>query len=160
MAPSEFQIRLQKGMTFYGTDNKLQLADTTLQASLAALLRLPHLSSSLYQLTAATLSRFWSRGLETPISRQRQWRQQIMRVVIDELRGILKDLPTEQPPGSEDIYGLDTGIVWASNDDDGWVWTNGGPQGCGGGESFVHASADQKAQFARAVDIVYEIANP
>ncbi len=69
---------------------------------------------------------------------------------IEELHEILKDLPTEQPPGSEDIYGLDTGIVWGSDD---LEWSNGGPQGCSGGNSSVQATGEDKKRFERAVEI-------
>lgn len=71
--------------------------------------------------------------------------------LVDELKSILKELPTEQPPGSEDIYGLDTSIAFGSDD---FEWMNGAPQGCGGGESFVKASDEEKVKFKRAVDIV------
>ncbi|KAG6835244.1 hypothetical protein H0H93_003580, partial [Arthromyces matolae] len=64
------------------------------------------------------------------------------------------ELPTEFPPGSEDIYGLDTSIAWGSED---LEWVNGGPQGCGGGPSEVQATDEQKAKFKRAVDIVQEL---
>ncbi|KAH6964940.1 hypothetical protein EDB82DRAFT_511257 [Fusarium venenatum] len=76
--------------------------------------------------------------------------------LVDELHGILKELPMEEPRGSEDIYGLNVGIAWGSDD---LEWTNGGPQGCSGGSSFVQASEDQKQQFNRAIEIVKEIAN-
>ncbi|KAF4465080.1 hypothetical protein FALBO_8083 [Fusarium albosuccineum] len=141
MAPSEFQIRLQKGITggFAPPTPSLILIISADGSDTLKILEQRPGDTDKPEKTVATAD---YEGL------------------IDELRGILKELPTEQPPGSEDIYGLDTGIAWAGNDDDGWVWTNGGPQGCVGGESFVQASADQKAQFARAADIVYEIANP
>ncbi|EPQ50307.1 hypothetical protein GLOTRDRAFT_82427 [Gloeophyllum trabeum ATCC 11539] len=74
--------------------------------------------------------------------------------LLDELHAILKDLPTEQPPGSEDIYGLDTSIAWGSAD---LEWCNGGPQGCGGGHSEVQPTDEQKAKFRRAVDIVNQL---
>ncbi|PPR08015.1 hypothetical protein CVT24_011076 [Panaeolus cyanescens] len=74
--------------------------------------------------------------------------------LVQELHDILKDLPTEQPPGSEDIYGLDTSIAWGSED---LQWMNGAPEGCGGGESFIKATDEQKAKFKRAVDIVNEL---
>ncbi|KAG5349665.1 hypothetical protein C0989_002469 [Termitomyces sp. Mn162] len=74
--------------------------------------------------------------------------------LIDELHSILKELPMESPPGSEDIYGLDTSIAWGSDD---LEWCNGGPQGCGGGTSEVQATDEQKAKFRRAVDIVNEL---
>ncbi|KAG8940201.1 hypothetical protein FRC04_005488 [Tulasnella sp. 424] len=70
---------------------------------------------------------------------------------VAELESILSKLPTEQPPGSEDIYGMNIGIMYAS---DNLEWVNGGPQGCGGGRSTVHATEKQKQQFKRAVEIV------
>ena len=72
----------------------------------------------------------------------------------DELHTILKELPTEQPPGSQDIYGMDISIAWGSDD---LMWCNGGPQGCGGGESAVQATAEQKTKFKRAVEIVEQL---
>ncbi|CAE6433244.1 unnamed protein product [Rhizoctonia solani] len=74
--------------------------------------------------------------------------------LIDELHSILKQIPTEQPPGSEDIYGLNTSIMWGSDD---LEWVNGGPQGCGGGTSEVQPTEEQKAKFKRAVEIVNEL---
>ncbi|KAJ7436830.1 hypothetical protein FB451DRAFT_1306702 [Mycena latifolia] len=74
--------------------------------------------------------------------------------LVDELHGILKTIPMESPPGSEDIYGLDTSIMWGSDD---LEWCNGGPQGCGGGTSMVQASEDDKKKFKRAVEIVEEL---
>ena len=74
--------------------------------------------------------------------------------LVDELHGILKELPTEQPPGSQDIYGMNTSIVWA---DDSLQWQNGGPQGCGGGTSMVQATQEQKVKFERAIEIVDEL---
>lgn len=94
---------------------------------------------------------------------------------MEELHSILKEIPTELPPGSEDIYGLDTGIMWGSEDLE-WavscpslcprryliqfIWAisqNGGPSGCGGGTSDVQPTPEQKAKFKRAVDIVTEL---
>jgi len=74
--------------------------------------------------------------------------------LVDELHTILKSLPTESPPGSEDIYGLDTSIAWGSDD---LQWMNGGPQGCGGGQSEVQATSDDKKKFKRAVEIVNKL---
>ncbi|TFY54976.1 hypothetical protein EVJ58_g8542 [Rhodofomes roseus] len=68
--------------------------------------------------------------------------------------GILKSIPTEQPPGSEDIYGLDTSIAFGSDD---LMWMNGGPAGCGTGRSTVQATEEDKAKFKRAVKIVQEL---
>lgn len=73
---------------------------------------------------------------------------------LDELYNILKTLPVESPPGSEDIYGLDTSIAFGSDD---IMWLNGGPQGCGGGHSTVQATAEDKIKFKRAVDIVEKL---
>jgi hypothetical protein len=76
--------------------------------------------------------------------------------LVEELESILKNLPTEQPPGSEDIYGFDTQIFWGSEN---LQWWNGGPEGCGGGpgSSTVQVNDEQKAQFKRAVEIVNEL---
>lgn len=74
--------------------------------------------------------------------------------LVDELHSILKSIPTEFPPGSEDIYGLDTSIAFGSPD---LEWMNGGPQGCGGGESQVQASEEDKTKFKRAVEIVTQL---
>ncbi len=75
---------------------------------------------------------------------------------IHELQALLKDLPVEHPPGSKDIYGLDTSIAWNSDD---LMWCNGGPEGCGGGHSFVEADEEHKAKFKRAVEIVNGLVN-
>ena len=74
--------------------------------------------------------------------------------LVTELRDILRSLPTESPPGSEDIYGMDTSIAFGCDD---FMWQNGGPQGCGGGQSAVHPTDEQKIQFKRAVEIVKEL---
>jgi len=74
--------------------------------------------------------------------------------LIDELHGILKELPMESPPGSEDIYGLDTSIAWGSDD---LQWMNGAPVGCGGGTSTIQPTEEQKAKFKRAVEIVHKL---
>jgi len=74
---------------------------------------------------------------------------------VEELHGILKVLPTEQPMGSEDIYGLDTSIMWGSED---LQWQNGGPAGCSGGSSSVKATREDRKKFERAVEIVKELA--
>ena len=74
--------------------------------------------------------------------------------LLEELEGILRELPTESPPGSQDIYGMDTSIMYGS---EGLEWQNGGPAGCGGGQSEVQATPEQKAKFKRAVEIVTEL---
>jgi len=75
--------------------------------------------------------------------------------LIEELQDILKTLPTEQPPGSQDIYGMDISIAWGSHD---LEWCNGGPGGVSGRESSVQPTAEEKAKFERAVEIVKQLA--
>ncbi|OCB87868.1 hypothetical protein A7U60_g5002 [Sanghuangporus baumii] len=74
--------------------------------------------------------------------------------LVDELHSILTSIPTESPPGSEDIYGLDTSIAWQSND---IIWVNGSPSGCVRGKSTVQPSEDEKAKFRRAVEVITEL---
>ncbi|KAJ6496345.1 hypothetical protein C8R45DRAFT_157621 [Mycena sanguinolenta] len=74
--------------------------------------------------------------------------------LVEELHAILKTLPLEDPRGSEDIYGMDTSIMWGSED---LEWCNGGPAGCSGGKSMVQASKEEKDKFKRAVEIVGEL---
>ena len=74
--------------------------------------------------------------------------------LVGELVTILKSIPVESPPGSQDIYGLDTSIAFGSEEIE---WINGGPQGCGGGESEVQPTEEQKAKFRRAVEIVNQL---
>ncbi|KAI0633928.1 hypothetical protein C8Q77DRAFT_1108506 [Trametes polyzona] len=74
--------------------------------------------------------------------------------LVSELKSILSSIPTESPPGSEDIYGLDTSIAFGSDD---FFWQNGGPQGCGGGESSVKPTEEERAKFKRAVEIVEKL---
>jgi hypothetical protein len=69
--------------------------------------------------------------------------------LVKELQSILKTLPTEDPPNSEDIYGLNTSIMWGSDE---FQWNNGGAQGCGG-TSRVKATEEQKAKFKKALEI-------
>ncbi|KAJ6555550.1 hypothetical protein B0H10DRAFT_2122656 [Mycena sp. CBHHK59/15] len=59
-----------------------------------------------------------------------------------------------KPPGSEDIYGMNTSIAWGSED---LEWYNGGPAGCGGGSSTVKATEEDKSKFKRAVEIVNQL---
>ena len=71
--------------------------------------------------------------------------------LVDELHSILKSIPTESPPGSEDIYGMNTSIAWGSED---LMWMNGGPSGCVAGTSEVQATHEDKVKFMRAVEII------
>ncbi|CAJ0546520.1 Ff.00g011470.m01.CDS01 [Fusarium sp. VM40] len=74
--------------------------------------------------------------------------------LVNELETILKEIPVEYPSGSEDIYSLDTGIFWGSTD---FEWMNGGPGGCGGGSSEAQPTPGQKESFKRAVKIIEEM---
>jgi hypothetical protein len=73
---------------------------------------------------------------------------------VNELETILREIPVEDPQGSEDIYGLDIGLLWGSHD---LEWSNGGPEGCGGGISSVRPTSEQKQSFKRAIGIIEEI---
>jgi hypothetical protein len=74
--------------------------------------------------------------------------------LVNELETILREIPVEDPPGSEDIYGLDIGLVWGSDD---LEWSNNAPEGCGGGVSEVQPTDVQRRKFKRAVEIIEEI---
>ena len=74
--------------------------------------------------------------------------------LVSKLHNILKTLPVESPPGSEDIYGRDISIFWGSDD---LQWTNGGPGRGGTGKSETVASDKDKEQFDKAVAIVCEL---
>ncbi|KAG8729528.1 hypothetical protein FRC11_008533 [Ceratobasidium sp. 423] len=74
--------------------------------------------------------------------------------LVKELHSILSEIPMENPPGSEDIYGMDISIFWGSRE---FTWQNGAPQGCGGGKSVIQATDKQKERFQRAVEIVKEL---
>ncbi|KAF9078490.1 hypothetical protein BDP27DRAFT_1252179 [Rhodocollybia butyracea] len=144
MAPQEYSLRIQKGITG-------GFAPPT--PSLIATITRPKNSDSLNIAASKRpdgtpeLQSFAPKTLGSDSSTKSA------ETLIDELHGILKELPTEQPPGSEDIYKLDTSIFWGSDD---LQWYNGGPSGVSGqpGSSSVQPTAEQKAQFKRAVEIV------
>ncbi|KAK0109840.1 hypothetical protein ONS95_002511 [Cadophora gregata] len=75
---------------------------------------------------------------------------------LDYIYNTLKELPVEDPPGSEDIYGLDTGVNWNG---EGLKWSNGGPEGCGSDFSNVQAGKGEKEKFGEVVKLILEIAN-
>ena len=74
--------------------------------------------------------------------------------LLEELQSILESIRAESPPGSEDIYGMDTSIFWASDD---LQWVNRAPDGCNHGTSEVIPTEEEKAKFKRAVEIVKEL---
>ena len=69
-------------------------------------------------------------------------------VLVEELESILRTIPTGGPEGG-DIYGLNTSIMWGS---DNLEWYNGFSQGCGGFNS-VQPTDGEKAKFKRALEI-------
>ncbi|KAI8377579.1 uncharacterized protein BYT42DRAFT_546254 [Radiomyces spectabilis] len=69
------------------------------------------------------------------------------------LEKTLQMLPVESPEGSEDIYGEDISIAFYSSETD-FQWRNGGPDGCGGGESSVKATPEQKQIFRELVSTI------
>jgi hypothetical protein len=66
--------------------------------------------------------------------------------LVKELQDILRSIPTGD---GGDIYGMDTGIMWGSDD---LVWNNTGSGGCGEG-SDVQATEEHKVKFKRALEI-------
>ncbi|KAH9919234.1 uncharacterized protein B0H18DRAFT_1086703 [Fomitopsis serialis] len=110
MAPTEFSLRLQHGIT----------------GGIA-----PPTPSAIYTITRTPSQPSWNITAAVRAT-----------TLVGELYDILKSIPTEQPPGSEDIYGLDTSIAFGSDD---LMWMNGGPAGCGTGTSTVQATAEDKA---------------
>ena len=76
--------------------------------------------------------------------------------LVAELEKILKVLPTDDSPVARDIYGLDIGLMYGS---DNIQWANTVSGGCGGGDSEVTPTEEEKKQFMRAVAIVEEIGN-
>jgi len=148
MAPSEFFVKLQKGITGgFAPPTPKEIHVLTLSNDRPNLLAVdsqvradgtPSLQSVNVQPKTVSLSE-----------------DENNKSLVDELHGILKTLPTERPTGSQDIYGLDTSIMWGSQD---LEWCNGGPSGCAHGVSEVQPTEEEKAKFKRAVDIIKELA--
>ncbi|KZP28235.1 hypothetical protein FIBSPDRAFT_1039664 [Athelia psychrophila] len=143
MPPSEYSFRLQHGIAG-GFAPPTPAAIFTVTAALNQ----PHLSIS------SATRQDGTAGLQDALPKSLSTAESDTTALVDELHGILKAIPVESPPGSEDIYGLDTSIAWGSDD---LQWCNGGPQGCGSGYSEVKATDGDKAKFKRAVAIVNEL---
>ncbi|KAG5659491.1 hypothetical protein KAF25_002050 [Fusarium avenaceum] len=142
MSPSEFTIRLQRGITGGFTP-----------VSPSAIYSISKEPDS--EVTVASLVKEAGRSLpEIPTEKTISSTQ--TNDLVNELETILKAIPTESPQYSEDIYGLDTGIIWRSDD---FEWSNKAPEGCGGGPgaSKVQATDGQREKFKRAVEIIEEI---
>ncbi|EGN91836.1 hypothetical protein SERLA73DRAFT_191947 [Serpula lacrymans var. lacrymans S7.3] len=140
MPPSEFSLRLQHGITGGFAPPTPSAIHTITKATANNLL-----------ITSAVRPDGEPNLVQSALPKSLEYKDHSHSPLVDELHTILKSLPTEIPPGSEDIYGLDTSIAWGSND---LMWVNGGPQGCGGGTSAVQPTEEEKKKFKRAVDIV------
>jgi len=148
MPPSEFFVRLQKGITGgFAPPTPSEIHVLTLSTDRPNLLAVDshHRADGTPSLQAVN-----SEPKTVSLSDD-----QTTLDLIEELHGILKTLPTESPPGSQDIYGQDISIAWGSQD---LEWCNGGPSGVTGRPSTVQATAEEKAQFGRAVEIIRHLA--
>ena len=54
--------------------------------------------------------------LQVALPKSISWKDEHTASLVDELYDILKNIAAEKPQGSEDIYGLNTSIAWASPD--------------------------------------------
>jgi hypothetical protein len=159
MAPSEYSLRLQRGIYISwlrGINRLLTLKNPGIVGGFApptpdAIFTITKAATNPNLLVAAAVRPEGTPSLQEATTKSLNAEETETDTLVNELHTILKDLPTEDPPGSEDIYGLDTSIAWGSDD---LEWCNGGPQGCGGGQSSVKATEEQKKQFKRAVEIV------
>jgi hypothetical protein len=157
MPPSEFSIRLQKGKYYLFTISPTKLmTELGITGGFA-----PPTPTLIIEAVASNNDLKISAARRSPgtpdLAREATNTVAVSdhEALVDELYGILKELPMEKPRGIEDIYGLDTSIAWQSDD---LEWYNGGPQGCGGGESDVQADGEEKKNFKRAIGIIEKIA--
>ncbi|GJE97589.1 hypothetical protein PsYK624_138100 [Phanerochaete sordida] len=140
MAPKEFSLRLQKGITGgFAPPTPSAIFTVTGTPQRAEL-----------QITSA-IRPDGTPSLQDALPKSLSASDPKTVALVDELYDILKTLPVESPPGSEDIYGMDTSIAFGCDD---LMWMNGGPSGCGGGKSAVQATEQDKAKFKKAVEIV------
>lgn len=160
MAPAEFYVRLQKGTSFHSILHRplCSSSSTGIVGGFAppipdAIYSLSKSSDQPHLLVTAAVRPDGTPEVQEAAPKQLDHGEDISKLV-EELVTILKDLPTEQPPGSQDIYGLNTSIVFGSDE---LQWVNGGPEGCSGGTSTVQPTEEQKEQFKRAVEIVEQI---
>lgn len=173
MSPAEFSLRLQKGKNV-DTTPALSCGSSAIAIANRCLLSFPVIGiaggfapptpsavftvtgtpqKSDLQITSAVRAD-GTPSLQDALPKSLSKTQQGVDELISELYTILKSIPTEKPPGSEDIYKMDTSIAFGS---DGFMWMNGGPSGCGGGTSEVQPTEGDKAQFKRAVEIVHKL---
>ena len=162
MAPAEFSLRLQRGTLSFlehpGHDLMIGSTFVGITGGFA-----PPTPSAVYTVTASPQQSAYAitsqiRPDGTPTLQDALPKSLAptseTSALVDELEGILRTIPTEIPVGSQDIYGMDVGLAYGSAN---LEWFNGGPAGCGVGESSVQASAEDKKKFARAVEIVEEL---
>ncbi|KAE8343844.1 hypothetical protein BDV24DRAFT_128313 [Aspergillus arachidicola] len=142
MAPSEYTIRLQKG-----------IVGGFAPPTPSAILKLTKNAEDSYTIVNEAIRSDDGPGMEHKPERTLDASDKVESLVTG-LYEILQDLPLESPPGSEDIYGKDISISWSSDD---FAWCNGGQQGCVGVGSDVRPSETQRNKFTRAVDIVREL---
>ncbi|KAL0565743.1 hypothetical protein V5O48_016279 [Marasmius crinis-equi] len=141
MLPSEYSVRLQKGIVGFGPpipDHIYTVKRLKDELEITSEVRLD--------------------GAPKPKEVMRKYiKHDDHAEYLDEIYGILKSpLPTEKPPGSQDIYGMNTSIEWRSDD---LQWQNGGPDGCEQGTSEEQPSDKEKEKFKRAVKIVNWLVN-
>lgn len=162
MAPAEFSLRLQKGKQIVRTLSTCTFTNLAVCTGItggfapptpSAILTITGTPTTSLHVTSA-IRPDGTPSLQDAAPKSLSATDPETVKLLDELYAILKSIPTESPPGSEDIYGLDTSIAFGSED---LMWMNGGPQGCGGGHSTVQATAEDKAKFRRAVEIVEKL---
>ncbi|KAE8136794.1 hypothetical protein BDV38DRAFT_249145 [Aspergillus pseudotamarii] len=143
MAPSEYFIRLQKG-----------IEGGFAPPTPSAILKLVKSADDSNIIINESIRPDGEPGMERKPQKTLDSSDEEVQDLVTELYEILQTLPLESPPGSEDIYRRDTSITWGSDD---FEWCNGGPQGCTREESDVHPSEAEQSKFVRAIDIVREL---
>lgn len=154
MAPSDFFVRLQKGNYYFRTVNSTMLITPGIGEAPPPNLSIMFIREGDSDLTIRIAIR--EDGAAEPEERDpKTVAIADHEAAIDELHSILKRLPTEQPSGIQDIYGLDTGIQWMSAD---LEWYNRGPGDNGDGQSSLMPTEEQREDFKRAIQVIKEIA--
>ncbi|KLO12528.1 hypothetical protein SCHPADRAFT_998106 [Schizopora paradoxa] len=148
MAPSQFFVTLQSGVS-----GGFSTASATTTSNAIVTLTKPTEQENIIVQTETTGGE-GTVGAQSTEPREKAISEGNSEELITELHDILKDLPTESPPGSEDIYGENAVIFWGSDD---LQWKNGGPAEGGNGKSEVQATPEQKEKFKRAVEIIKQL---
>jgi hypothetical protein len=146
MPPSEFSLRLQHGIVGgFMPATPLALHTVTLAGDA------PHTLTVSSALPPPQGEVSVAGGLQESSVKSLSTQDDDVPDLLDELHAILKMIPTESPPGSEDIYGMNISIAWGSED---LQWQNQGPDGCIRYKSETQPTEEDKAMFRRAVEIV------